>query len=109
MSSLQKVILERTSLYQRYKSVITMIPKPTNHFPKYQRIEVASLFQDFKTQKDVFRAFARNNHFVKCVRISRTVSSFQIVRPPKSHSGTHIDTTIGISTGTPFKKLKSFL
>jgi len=47
----------------------TMIPKPTNHFPKYQRIEVASLFQDFKTQK---------------------VSSFQIVYPPKSHPGTHI-------------------
>jgi len=46
-----------------------MIPKPTNHFPKYQRIEATSLFQDFKTQK---------------------VSSFQIVYPPKSHLGTHI-------------------
>jgi hypothetical protein len=66
----------------------TMIPKPTNHFPKYQRIEVASLFQDFKTQKH---------------------SLFQIVRPPKSHSGTHIDTTIGISIKTSFIKLKSFL
>ena len=47
----------------------TMIFKPTNHFPKYQRIEAASLFQDLKTQKD---------------------SSFQIVCPPKSHDGTHI-------------------
>jgi len=46
-----------------------MIPKPTKHFPKYQRIEATSLFQDLKTQK---------------------VSSFQIVRPPKSHPGTHI-------------------
>ena len=73
-----------------------MIPKPTKHFPKYQRIEVASLFQDSKTQKDVFRAFARNNHFVKCVRISRTVSSFQIVYPPKSHPGTHIKKLIFI-------------
>jgi hypothetical protein len=67
-----------------------MIPKPTNHFPKYQRIEATSLFQDLKTQKDVFRAFARNNHFVKCGRISRTVFSFQIVCPPKSHLGTHV-------------------
>jgi hypothetical protein len=46
-----------------------MIPKPTIHFPKYQRIEATSLFQDFKTQKE---------------------SSFQIVCPPKSHPGTHI-------------------
>ena len=29
----------------------TMILESTKHFPKYQRIEVASLFQDLKTQK----------------------------------------------------------
>jgi hypothetical protein len=46
-----------------------MIPKPTIHFPKYQRIEATSLFQDLKTQK---------------------VFSFQIVYPPKSHPGTHV-------------------
>ncbi len=59
-----------------------MIIKSNNHFHKYQRIEVASLFQDLKTQKDVFRAFAWNNHFVKCVRISRTDYSFQNVIAP---------------------------
>jgi hypothetical protein len=75
MSVLQKVILERTS-YNNEEQITTMIPKPTNHFPKYTIIEATSLFQDSKTQKDVFRAFARNNHFVKCGRISRTVSSF---------------------------------
>ncbi len=68
MSVLQKVILERTSLYHRCK-MTTMIPKPTKHFPKYTIIEATSLFQDLKTQK---------------------VFSFQIVIAPKSHLGTHV-------------------
>jgi len=51
------------------EQMTTMIPKPTNHIPKYQTIVVASLFQDFKTQK---------------------VSSFQNVITHKMPSGTHI-------------------
>ena len=48
---------------------LAKIPKPTNHFPKYQTIEATSLFFILKTQKH---------------------SSFQIVILPKMPSGTHI-------------------
>ena len=40
-----------------------MIPKPTNHFPKYQRIEAATLFQDFKTPKFFLHQYKGNDVF----------------------------------------------
>ena len=68
MSSLQKVMMERTSFEQR-RTDLPRFLNPTKHFPKYQTIEATSLLFILKTQK---------------------VSSFQNVITHKMPSGTHI-------------------